>query len=120
VHETPLHDQKVGVWIAISRRRIIGPIFFDTTIDSARYCSILHEFIGLLEEDEISYSWFQQDGATAHTAAVSMKLLSEFFTERIISKNLWPPRSPDLSPPDFYLWGAAKSTVYRDRPRTTD
>jgi hypothetical protein len=25
---------------------------------------------------------------------------------------------PDLTPPDFYLWGAAKSAVYRDRPRT--
>jgi hypothetical protein len=24
----------------------------------------------------------------------------------------------DLTPPDFYLWGAAKSAVYRDRPRT--
>ena len=22
------------------------------------------------------------------------------------------------TPPDFYLWGAAKSAVYRDRPRT--
>jgi hypothetical protein len=25
---------------------------------------------------------------------------------------------PDLTPPEFYLWGAAKSAVYRDRPRT--
>jgi hypothetical protein len=41
-----------------------------------------------------------------------------FFGERVISRNLWPPSSPDLTPPDFYLLGAAKSTVYRDRPRT--
>lgn len=27
--ETPLHPEKVGVWAAISARRIIGPIFFD-------------------------------------------------------------------------------------------
>jgi hypothetical protein len=47
-----------------------------------------------------------------------MKLLNEFFGERVISRNLWPPRSPDLTPPDFYLWGAAKSAVHRDRPRT--
>jgi hypothetical protein len=33
-------------------------------------------------------------------------------------QNLWPPRSPDLTPPDFYLWGAAKSAVHSDRPRT--
>jgi hypothetical protein len=26
--------------------------------------------------------------------------------------------SPDLTPPDFCLWGAAKFAVYRDRPRT--
>jgi hypothetical protein len=30
-------------------------------------------------------------------------------------ENLWPPRSPDLTPPDFYLWWAAKSAVYRHR-----
>jgi hypothetical protein len=87
-------------------------------VNSKRYCSTLHDFIGLLEEDEITYSWFQQDGATAHTANNSMKLLNEIFGEHVISRNLWPPRSPDLTPPGFYLWGAAKSAVYRDRPRT--
>ena len=46
------------------------------------------------------------------------QLLNEFFGERGISRNLWPSRSPDLTPPDFYLWGAAKSAVYRDHPRT--
>jgi hypothetical protein len=78
---------------------------------------MLHDFIGLLQ-DEVTYSWFQQDGATVHTASNSMKLLIEIFRERVISRNLWPPRSPDLTPPDFYLWGAAKSAVYRDRPCT--
>ncbi|GFV88973.1 hypothetical protein TNCV_4911751 [Trichonephila clavipes] len=24
----------------------------------------------------------------------------------------WPPRSPDLSPLDFFLWGAMKGLVY--------
>jgi hypothetical protein len=26
--------------------------------------------------------------------------------------------TPDLTPPDFYLWGVAKSAMYSDRPRT--
>jgi hypothetical protein len=47
-----------------------------------------------------------------------MELLNEIFGERVISRNLRHPRSPDLTPPDFYLWGAAKSAVYRARPRT--
>jgi hypothetical protein len=59
---------------------------------------VLYDFIGLLEEDEIIYSWFQQDGATAHIANNSMKLLNEIFGELVISKSLWPPRSPDVTP----------------------
>ncbi|EFN65149.1 hypothetical protein EAG_00038, partial [Camponotus floridanus] len=29
----------------------------------------------------------------------------------------WPPRSPDLSPLDFFLWGYLKSKVYKTNPR---
>ncbi|PSN57830.1 hypothetical protein C0J52_04370 [Blattella germanica] len=29
----------------------------------------------------------------------------------------FPPRSPDLTPMDFYLWGAVKDEVYRHKPR---
>jgi hypothetical protein len=47
-----------------------------------------------------------------------MKHPNEIFGERVISRNIWPPLSPDLTPPEFYLWEAAKSAVYRDRPRT--
>jgi hypothetical protein len=118
VHEKPLFDQKLGVWFVIPRRRIVGPLFFEETVNSIRYCSMFHDFIALLEEDEITYSWFQDDGTTAHTAYNSMKLLNEIFEERVISRNLWPLRSPHPTPPDFYLWGAAKSAVYRDRKRT--
>ena len=30
----------------------------------------------------------------------------------------WPPRSPDLTIPDFYLWGYLKGKVYIDKPNT--
>jgi hypothetical protein len=79
---------------------------------------MLHDFISLIEEDEITYSWFEHDGATAHTANSSMKLLNEIFEGRVISRNLRPLRSPGLTSPDFYLWGAAKPAVYRDPQRT--
>jgi hypothetical protein len=64
---------------------------------------MFHDFIGLMEEDEITYSWFQQNGAIVHRANNSMKLLNENFGERVIPGKLRPPRSPDLTPPDFYL-----------------
>lgn len=109
--QKPLHSSKVGVWCAISRRRIIGPIFFTETITSERYKDIIENFVSLLEEDE-RYCWFQQDGAPCHTANSSMNFLAEFFGERIVTKGLWPPRSPDLTPLDFFLWGFLKSKVY--------
>jgi hypothetical protein len=65
--------------------------------------------------------WFQQDGATCHTAGKTMELLREKFPGRVISRNgdwNWPPRSCDLSPCDFFLWGFVKSCVYANKPQT--
>ncbi|KAJ4436257.1 hypothetical protein ANN_18888 [Periplaneta americana] len=30
----------------------------------------------------------------------------------------WPPRSPDLTPLDFFFWGFIKDRVYATKPRT--
>ena len=30
----------------------------------------------------------------------------------------WSPHSPDLNPPDFFLWGYLKDRVYANRPHT--
>ena len=50
-----------------------------------------------------------------------MQLLTAMFQDRIISRNYdfeWPPRSPDLTAPDFWLWGYLKDKVYANKPRT--
>jgi hypothetical protein len=33
VHQIPLRDIKIGVWRAVSTRRIIGPIFYHETVN---------------------------------------------------------------------------------------
>ena len=38
----------------------------------------------------------------------------------MISQEARPPRSPDLTPPDFYLWGHLKGRVYRNNPLTIE
>jgi len=43
-----------------------------------------------------------------------------FLKDRSISKNLWPPRSPDLTPTDFLLWGLLKGKVYKNTPHTIE
>jgi hypothetical protein len=48
---------------------------------------------------------FQQDGTTCHTLHEKIPFLKDFFGVRLISEEMWPPRSHDLSFPDFLLLG---------------
>jgi hypothetical protein len=51
---------------------------------------------------------------------MSMAEVESFFPERVISRGLWPPRSPDLTPPGFFLWGHPKGHAYMNKPHTLD
>ena len=65
--------------------------------------------------------WLKQDGATAHTARASITAVRAAFPNYVIScfgDLLWPPRSPDLSMRNFYLWGFLKSRIYAEKSRT--
>ncbi|GFX08413.1 transposable element Tc3 transposase [Trichonephila clavipes] len=67
--------------------------------------------------------WFQQDGAICHTARATIDLLKDTFADRLISRFgpvNWPPRSCDLTPLDYFLWGYVKSLVYANKPQTLD
>lgn len=117
--ETPLHPVKVGVWCALSQHRVVGPIFFDESVNAERYQEIMQNFIALLNSNE-RRAWFQQDNAPAHTANSTTCFLNEFFEDRVIGRGRWPARSPDLSPVDFFLWGYLKEKVYRNKPQTSN
>jgi hypothetical protein len=93
--------------------------FFTETVTAEHYQKIIEQLIALLEEDEQSCR-LQQDGATAHAAILSMQMLRKFFEDYIISHGLWHPIFPNLSPPDFYLWGYLKANVYKNNPRSLD
>ena len=69
---------------------------------------------------EMQRYWFQQDGARLHTAKIVQEWLGEKFGEKFMDKSKWPPRSPDLNPCDFYLWGHLKQLVYYPLPKTID
>ena len=63
----------------------------------------------LREKNALAIVTFMQDGAASHTAnPVKKFLIQTFGEERILSKRCkfsWPPRSPDLTRVDFWLWG---------------
>ncbi|GFY05785.1 DUF4817 domain-containing protein [Trichonephila clavipes] len=128
--ETPLHTEKLTVWCALWAGGIIGPYFFkndeghNVAINGDRYrAMITNFFIPELNNHDVQELWFQQDGATCHTARATIDLLKDTFGDRLISRFgpvNWPPRSCDLTPLDYFLWGYVKSLVYADKPQTLD
>ncbi|GFU84978.1 DUF4817 domain-containing protein [Trichonephila clavipes] len=57
------------------------------------------------------------------TARAIIDLLKDTFGDHLISRFgpvNWPPRSCDLTPLDYFLWGYVKSLVYADKPQTLD
>ncbi|GFW79860.1 putative LOC100569746 [Trichonephila clavipes] len=84
---------------------------------------ITNFFIPELNNHDVQELGFQQDGATCHTALATIDLLKDTFGDRLISRFgpvNWPPRSCDLTPLDYFLWGYVKSLVYADKPQTLD
>ncbi|GFT09679.1 DNA-directed RNA polymerase subunit [Trichonephila clavipes] len=84
---------------------------------------ITNFFIPELNNPDVQELWFQQDGATCHTARATIDLLKDTFGDRLISRFgpvNWPPRSCDLTQLDYFLWGCVKSLVYADKPQTLD
>ena len=128
-HELPLHPEKLTVWSGFHSGGIIGPYIFrnergqPVTVNGERYRLMITDFfLPHLHHMNQRNMWFQQDGATSHTAGATLELLQENFPGHIISRRgdvEWPPRSCDLTL-DFFLWGYVKSQVYVNKPTTLD
>jgi len=58
------------------------------------------------------YFTFQQDGAPAHRASETVKLL-KVKTPDFIPPNLWPPISVNLNPVEYKIWGLLQERVYK-------
>ncbi|GFW97418.1 uncharacterized protein TNCV_4990951 [Trichonephila clavipes] len=107
--ETPLHPEKLTVWCALWAGGIIGPYFFKN--DEGHNVTVNGAVVPT------------RRGATCHTARATIDLLKDTFGDRLISRFgpvNWPPRSCDLTPLDYFLWGYVKSLVYADKPQTLD
>ncbi|GFV90830.1 transposable element Tc3 transposase [Trichonephila clavipes] len=122
--ETPLHPEKLfGALFGLveSFKNDEGQ---HVTVNGDQYrAMITNFFIPELNNHDVQELWFQQDSATCHTARATIHLLKDTFGNRLISRfgpvNR-PPRSCDLTPLDYFLWGYVKSLVYVDKPQTLD
>src|SRR5207245_994784 len=66
--------------------------------------------------------YWMQDGAPPHYSTSVRNFLTETFNEKWIGRQgpiAWPPRSPDLTVCDFWLWGYLKGKIFdENRPKT--
>jgi hypothetical protein len=72
---------------------------------------------------QLDLLWFQQDGASTHTAWISMVVLRMMFPGRLNShfRDInWPACLPDLTVPDYFFSGYVKSKIYETHPANTD
>jgi hypothetical protein len=61
---------------------------------------------------------FMQDGAPPHFTNDVKNFLNEEFPRGWIGRGgpiPWPPRSPDITPMDYFIWGYWKELVYKEQ-----
>lgn len=109
------------VWAGIIDTNIIGPYFFDANVSADTYSEMLTDYL-LPELARLGYDsteiCYMHDGAPAHKAAIVRQCLLDNFRCYIGPRHedaflCWPPRSPDLNPLDFFLWGYVKHIVFQ-------
>ncbi|GFW73998.1 uncharacterized protein TNCV_545221 [Trichonephila clavipes] len=85
-----------------------GPV--TCSITKQRYASLLRKkiILELQARQCLSRIIFMQDRAPTHITRCVKDAKHHFTEERVIRRqfrHLWPPRSPDFNPCDFWLWG---------------
>lgn len=121
VFEKAVNSPGVMVWGGICRTALIGPYFFTTTVTGESYLQMLDTYAFPRINELVTGAgdqrfWWQQDGAPPHYARIARARLDTEFPGRWIGRRgtvEWPPRSPDLSPMDYAVWGIIKEKVYK-------
>lgn len=109
----------LNVWAGICGDQILGPHFFNGTLNGETYLEFLRgafeDYFDNLPLVNLNQYWFQHDGAPPHNTRAVCEYLNERFPDRWIGNNgpvRWPARSPDLTVLDTFLWGTLKNRVY--------
>lgn len=110
----------VNVWAGILGTNLLGPVFLPHRLNGENFLNFLEvTFVDLVDDVPLAASnnaWIQMDGAPAHNTNAVHNWCNINYPGRCIGRNgnvAWPPRSPDLTPLDFFLWGFVKNHVYQ-------
>ena len=121
--EKPQDRRSVTVWAMMDNTGVLSFDISFQTMNGERYCAVLkNHVIPFFQRAENKHRFYQQDGAPPHYSSAARAILDENLPNRWIGRRgpiEWPPRSPDLSTCDFFLWGTLRDSVYARRPRNT-
>lgn len=113
------HRFSLNVWAGVVDDVLVGPHFFEGNLTGVKYLDFLQhnlpQLLDQLTQQQREELIFQQDGAPPHFTNDVRQWLTENYPIWIGRGGTvaWPPRSPDLTPLDFYVWGYMKSEVYK-------
>lgn len=120
------HQFGINMWAGIIDQKLMLHEM-PPRLNGAAYLNFLENNLNpILNEAEVPEEvreemWLQQDGAPPHYAREVRQHLNERFPNRWIGRGgaiAWPPRSPDLNPLDFFIWGYFKEVVYQRENNT--
>jgi hypothetical protein len=88
IHERVHHSPRISMWVAISSHGLLGSIFFEETVNSEHYLSMLRNtFVPYLLATglPLQTQWFMKAGARLNTANVVLDFLHDIFNLHVIS-----------------------------------
>jgi hypothetical protein len=105
--------------VKILNDHVIGPYLLSPRLNGVRYRVFIEQVLPELLEDVPIHTrhqmWMQLDRAPVHFSVQVCRVINAKYPGRWIARGrpvAWPPRSPDLTPLDFFLWGHIRSLVY--------
>jgi hypothetical protein len=108
----------------LSCSEVLDLFFFaDQTVTAMTYLGMLQLYSLPQLEDHQPNAVLQQDGAPPLSARVFRESLDMRFPGRWFRSDRpipWPPRSPDIVPLDFFLWGYVKDIANKTSVTSLD
>ncbi|KAJ4429888.1 hypothetical protein ANN_22092 [Periplaneta americana] len=130
-YEALLNRQKayeyVNVWTGVVDDCLIGPYLLPSPLNSNQCYNFLATTLpDMLDDVSLAtrrYMWFQHDGVPAHFTLRVRDYLNQQFPGKWIVRDCpvpWPHRSPDLTPPEFFVLGQMRNLVYATAVESED
>jgi len=120
------HLFAINVWCGVIGDQLIGPYIYRNiwqVIFTPTFCKRVPAFLEHVPLQTRRQMGYQNDGAPPHFSQVVRQYLTHRFPNRSIGPGgaqNWPPRSADLNPSDYHVWGYMKAMVYAHKVNTRE